>query len=116
MLKLSHTLLSDECGFIVSAELVLVATIVVIGLVVGLSEVQHALNAELNDVADAIGSLNQSYFYSGFSAYKEGGGAKSSVSGSSFLDTRDDCDNNQCDISCDAPMGEGRKYGGGYND
>lgn len=44
-------LLHDETGFIVSAELVLVATILVIGLIVGLSEVQHAVVQELNDVA-----------------------------------------------------------------
>ena len=55
-----HALLRDEAGFIVSAELVLVATLLVIGLIVGLSEVQHALVAELNDVADAIRNVNQS--------------------------------------------------------
>ena len=57
---------SDESGFIISAELVMVATILVIGLIVGLSEVQHAVVGELNDVADAIGSANQSFGYSGF--------------------------------------------------
>ncbi len=56
-------LLNDDAGFIVSAELVLVATLLVIGLIVGLSEVQHAVVAELNDVADAIGELNQCYYY-----------------------------------------------------
>ena len=100
-------LLNDEAGFIVSAELVLVATLLVIGLIVGLSEVQHAVVSELNDVADAIGELNQSYLYSGF--HKTG---KSPLSfhaityGSSFTDVADDCDNNQCQISCDAPMVE----------
>jgi len=110
MSALMNSLLSDECGFIVSAELVLVATILVIGLIVGMSEIEHALNAELNDVADAIGSLNQSYYYSGFSATKGyGRGIKSQVAGSAFEDQVDDCDDNQCDISCDAPEREGRK-------
>ena len=59
-------LLNEEAGFIVSAELVLVATLLVIGLIVGLSEVHHATVSELNDVADAIGELNQSYAYTGF--------------------------------------------------
>ena len=67
-----NRLFQDEAGFIVSAELVLVATLLVIGLIVGLSEVQHAIVSELNDVADAIGSLNQSYCFSGFSAVKCG--------------------------------------------
>lgn len=105
-----HALLNDEAGFIVSAELVLVATIVVIGLIVGLSEIQHAVVSELNDVADAIGSLNQSYAFTGFSAAKTfGGGLKSFTRGSIFVDQTDECDNNQCDLDCDAPVVEGPK-------
>ncbi len=107
-------LLNDEAGFIVSAELVLIATLLVIGLIVGLSSIQHAVVAELNDVGDAIGSLNQSYYYSGFSKAKSfGGGGGNGVAaytrGSAFNDTVDDCDNDQCDITCDVPVGEGPK-------
>jgi hypothetical protein len=105
-------LFQDEAGFIVSAELVLVATILVIGLIVGLSEVQHAVVAELNDVGDAIGSLNQSYCFSGFSAKKCGSNCGSDVSGSAFRDVLDDCDNNQCDLACDGPSMESPKGGG----
>ena len=36
---------NDEAGFVVSAELVLIATILVLGMIVGLSEVQHGLVA-----------------------------------------------------------------------
>jgi len=104
-------LLQDESGFIVSAELVLVATLLVIGLIVGLSEVQYAVVAELNDVADAIGSLNQSYSYTGFTAKKSGGQIKSRFVGSSFNDVTDECDNNQCELGCDAPTKEGNKGG-----
>ncbi|MEZ6068476.1 MAG: hypothetical protein R3B90_22805 [Planctomycetaceae bacterium] len=110
-----RALLSDEQGFVVSAELVLIATLLVIGLIVGLSEVQHAINAELNDVGDAIGKLNQSYRYSGFSKRK-GMGFASFTRGSSFADTMDECDMNQCQIDCDPPVAEGPKYGGGYGD
>ena len=108
-------LLNDEAGFIVSAELVLVATILVIGLIVGLSEVQHAVVQELNDVADAIGQLNQGYAYTGFSAEKTTGLggvpglAKSFTFGSIFIDTTDDCDNNQCTLACDLPLPEAPK-------
>ena len=66
---------NDESGFIVSAELVLVATIVVIGLLVGLVEVQWGVVGELNDVGDAIGSLNQSFQFCGFSVVKTQGTA-----------------------------------------
>lgn len=111
-------LLHDEAGFIVSAELILVATLLVIGLIVGLSEVQHSVVAELNDVGDAIGNLNQSYSFSGFSKSKRGGGGHGGrfaayTRGSSFTDTQDECDNNQCDIDCDRPVNEGPKRGGG---
>lgn len=104
-------ILNDESGFIVSAELVLVATILVIGMIVGLSEVQHAVVQELNDVGDAIGALNQSYSYSGFSAFKHGWCHLAvRTAGSSFVDLADDCDNNQCDLTCDIPAAEQPKY------
>jgi Flp pilus assembly pilin Flp len=103
-------LLQDESGFIVSAELVLVATLLVIGLIVGLSEVQHAIVAELNDVGDAIGKLNQSYSFTGFSKdsifNRE---VKAYTRGSFFVDQQDECDCNQCGIDCDAPVQEGPK-------
>ena len=106
-----RNLLNDEAGFIVSAELVLVATLLVIGLIVGLNSIQHAVVQELNDVGDAIGSLNQSYFFSGFSAEKSDGSdtPKAYTRGSSFLDSSDDCDNDQCQLACDAPVAEAAK-------
>jgi hypothetical protein len=111
-MKVARSLLGDETGFIVSAELVLVATILVIGLVVGLAEVQSALVGELNDIGDAVGSLNQSYYFSGFSSSKgHHGGVKGAFAGSSFRDSREDCDNNQCDLGCDRPSPERPKHG-----
>ncbi|MEW4490103.1 hypothetical protein AB1L42_18610 [Thalassoglobus sp. JC818] len=106
-----NALLRDEAGFVVSAELVLVATILVIGLIVGMSEVQHAVVQELNDVSDAIGSLNQSYLFSGFVKQKGGrGGVAAFTAGSAFVDTADECDNNQCSLACVPPIPEGPKY------
>ena len=108
-------LLADESGFLVCTELVLVATIVVIGLIVGLSEVQHAVVAELNDVADAIGTLNQSYYYSGMASRKQFRGIsfKAVTYGSVFVDVTDECDNNQCALACAGAAWEGPKFGGG---
>lgn len=105
-------LLQDDRGFIVSAELVLVATLLVIGLIVGLSEIQHAVVAELNDVGDAIGSVNQSYRFTGFSKMKNGG-TSSYTRGSRFVDTMDECDNDQCMLDCDRPVQEAPKGMGG---
>lgn len=96
-------LLNDEAGFIVSAELVLVATIGVIGLIVGLTEVAWGVNQELEDVGAAVGAINQSYAYQGTA------GCKAIVAGSKFGDAYDDCDG-QWDVSCDvAPTSEGHK-------
>ena len=80
------SLFNDENGFVVSAELILVATIVVLGLIVGLAEVREAVNQELEDVASAIGSINQSYSYSGLKT------PKACLSGSRFSDNKDFCD------------------------
>ncbi|HBN79327.1 MAG TPA: hypothetical protein DD473_26620 [Planctomycetaceae bacterium] len=106
----------DENGFIISAELVLIATILIIGLIVGLSSIQHAIVSELNDIGDGIGTSNQSYYYSGFSSYKNfgnGGGGNNALKaytrGAAFYDSGDDCDDDQCDIACDVPVNEGPK-------
>ncbi len=115
-LAMLNQLLHDEGGFIISAELVLVATICVVGLIVGLSEVQHSINGELNDVSNAIGMLNQSYYFSGFHKFDYGNVIHAATYGSFFVDQTDDCDCNSCDIACDAPAAEAPKhYGYGPN-
>ena len=93
-------LINDEAGFIVSAELVLVATIGVLSLIVGLSEVAFNINQELEDIGSAFGSINQTYQYNGAA------GHKGQSSGSAFWDNRDACDCD-CDIVCNVyPTGE----------
>lgn len=84
----------DEAGFIVSSELVLIATIVVLAMVVGLTEVSYAVNEELEDVGSAFGAVSQSFCFSGAS------GCKGQANGSHFRDHIDTCDS-QWDISCD---------------
>ncbi len=90
----------DEAGFIVSAELVLIATIAVLSMVVGLSEIAINVNNELEDVGSAFGSINQSY------CYRTPNGKKGNTTGSHFQDRGDDCDG-QNDINCNsAPQAE----------
>src|SRR5262245_57438939 len=96
MSALPSKLWNDDAGFLVSAEPVLIATISVLSMIVGLPEVAHGINQELEDVASAFGAVNQSYAYNGTS------GHKGSVDGSGFGDTVDFCDND-CDITCDHP-------------
>lgn len=102
--------LNDENGVIVSAEIVLVATILVLGMVVGLAELQSAIVGELSDVASAFGNVDQSYSTSGYVSYKASGGVKARTYGAAYYDVPDECD---CDenlsIVCDDP-GEKSSY------
>jgi len=78
----------DEAGFVVSAELILIATIAVIGLVVGLAAVRDGITAELSDVAGAIQDVNQSYDIDGVV------GHSAATAGFNFQDNTDFCDSN----------------------
>ena len=98
---------TDDGGFLISAELVLVATILVIGLVVGLVQLQSAVIHELTDIGCAIGALNQSFSLPGTQTFK--GGHTIFTSGSFFKDNWDECDCNFCmSLFCTGPIcGEG---------
>jgi len=85
MNNLVTTLWKDEDGFLISAELVIVATILVLGLIVGITNLQTAMNAELIDVGEAVGGLDQSYSYAGFRS-SGFGKVKAWKAGSSFSD------------------------------
>ena len=95
----------EEAGAIVSAELMLVATILVIGMIVGLKSVRDSVVTELADVAQAIANVNQSYSYSATS------GHHTFTAGAAFTDNRDFCDdptalddtgNSKCVVICGA--------------
>ena len=77
---------NDEGGATISAELALVGTILVIGVIVGLSAVQDAVNTELADLGQAIGEIDQSYTHGGTI------GHHASVANFSFRDRIDPCD------------------------
>jgi Flp pilus assembly pilin Flp len=66
-MKLLRKLWKDEAGFIVSAELVLVATMLVIGMIVGLTVVRNQVVQELGDLGAALGMISQGYEYTGVS-------------------------------------------------
>lgn len=51
----------DESGFVLSAELVAVGTLGVVGAAVGAGAVARSVNAELEETAFALRSLDQSY-------------------------------------------------------
>ena len=97
--KFLQKLWRDDVGFIISAELVLVATIVVISMVVGLACIRNQVVQELIDVGQAIGNINQSYAYTGIdTACNHRFGY---VGGASYIDVRD-----YCQMECPQRPGE----------
>lgn len=81
---------NDENGFLISAELVIVATLLVLGLIVGYVQLQVAVLGELGDLACALSSFNQSYSVPTTQVVK--GTHIINVGGSSFRDEVDQCD------------------------
>jgi len=85
-------LFNDQAGFVVSAELVLVLTIAVLGMVVGLASVRDSINAELVDLSNAFGAIDQSYSVRGSFKDSLTGKPHAQVAGFGFNDRGDDCD------------------------
>ena len=79
MRNVFSALWADERGFLVSSELIIISTILVLGLIVGMSTLQNALVLEFQDLAFAFSSLNQSF---GVVGYR---GCKGSFSAGSFF-------------------------------
>ena len=106
---------NDEAGAVLSAELVMVATILVIGMTVGLSAVRNSVVTELADLGQAISEIDQSYSYSNVT------GHHSASAGSRFRDAKDFCDgyrdsldnhNSKCVVVCGSGIrGESRGHG-----
>ena len=83
----------EETGFIISAEMILIAAIVVLGLIVGLTVIRDTIITELADTGTAFGQINQSYSYAATT------GHTSSVAGAFFNDTADFCDSTSSSIT-----------------
>ena len=104
----AQTLWNDEAGFIVSIELILIATIAIIGLITGMTAVRDAVVSELSDVAGAVQDWNQCYSFDGVS------GHSASTYGSDYIDSTDWCDDaddaptvaDNCIVFTDAPQNE----------
>ena len=84
MLNLLKTLRQDENGVILSTEIVIIGSLLVIGMITGLTCLQKSVNGELRDVANAIGSLDQSYSFSAHRKSGFGGQCFAYTAGSAF--------------------------------
>lgn len=76
----------SQKGFIVTIELLVLATILVIGLIVGMVSLRDSVLAELSDLSESIGQLNQGYTILGVT----NAAATAATAGSSFEDDLDD--------------------------
>ena len=65
MFQRMDQLWNDDQGAIISAEFLFVTTILVIGIVVGLSAVRDAINVELSELANALLALSQGFSING---------------------------------------------------
>ncbi len=65
-MSLLHALWRDETGVVLSAELVLLGTLGVVGATVGLNAAAKSVNEEMTDFARDMRSLDQSYSVPGY--------------------------------------------------
>ena len=110
-MKCMNRLWNEETGAIISAEIMLVATILVLGVIVGLKSVRDSVVTELADVAQALANVSQSYSFSAVS------GHHAYTGGGLFTDLRDFCDtesatndagNSKCVLICSSNSSPGQ--------
>ena len=85
----------DEAGFLISAEFAVIITLMFCGVAVGFAVIRDSMVAELHDVSEAIGSVNQTYNVTGIRKSR-GEGDEAPVHGRAagfgFNDNGDACD------------------------
>jgi Flp pilus assembly pilin Flp len=81
MKHLLSQLWADDTGAMLATEYLFIVTILVIGIVVGLTSLREAINTELVELGNACLALSQGYIISGSS------GCCSSTDGSQAIDT-----------------------------
>jgi hypothetical protein len=72
---------NDDGGALISAEYLFIGTILVIGVIVGLTNLREAVNVELTELGNALLALSQGFAISGSS------GTGGNISGSQAIDT-----------------------------
>ena len=81
--------IADQTGAVLSFELLLVATVVVVGMVVALTASRDAVVSELSDVAGSVQDVHQGLTYNGTVS------ASGATAGSGFLDALDPNDDSE---------------------
>ena len=96
----------DESGVILSMELVLLATIILIGCIVGLSAYRDSIVQELGDASAAVSSLQQGYEYNEIvdSGTIDNMQFDFQIAGSTYVDNLNFCEPAIRDAAGTAPM------------
>ena len=84
--QLGRKLWQDDYGTVISAELLCIAVVVLIGLIAGFTSLRDAAIAELSDVAGSVQDVAQHYTFNSIEGHASG------TAGSSFADATDQCD------------------------
>lgn len=86
-------LFNDEAGFVVSAELALIVTLIFTAVAVGVAVARDALVSEYNDISEMIGTMDQTYNVQG-QRVQDGAGGKDhgANKGMGYNDQADICD------------------------
>lgn len=96
--RLVRALWIDQSGAALSAELILMTTILGIGTIAGLTTVRDQVTFELADLATAFASIDQSYSLAEVTVPEVAPliavGSSFSLAGSVFVDTTDFCFDN----------------------
>jgi Flp pilus assembly pilin Flp len=89
MRQLLKKLWNDDQGALIATEWLFIATIMVIGLVIGFVYVRNAVTSKLSEFAQAIMFINVSYRYPGLAGKfpTAGGAALATVAGANVVDT-----------------------------
>lgn len=85
-MQLAQKLWQQDHGIVISAELACIASITVIGMVVGLTSFRDSAISELSDIAGALQDFNQCYIFNATT------GHSAATHGSAFGDATDHCD------------------------
>ena len=100
MLNLLKALRQDEHGVILSTEIVIIGSLLVIGLITGLACLQKSVNGELQDLAGAIGALDQSYSFSSFRKAATHGRCCAYTAGSSYSNCENEIEKRGDIVGC----------------
>ena len=105
-MKLLKLLWLDQRGGVLSMELILLATVVVVGVLVGLATYRDAMVQEIGDTAAGISRLNQGYTFAAVTRVGAFNGIPfdAAIDGSTYIDRLDFCEPADPDTAGAAPM------------